>query len=172
MKHRRWGRLGAALLAMSIPITACNHSSPSTSPTTAANRAASSSTTTASVSSCGYLFELDTPSLQLDLGGCAGTVPDPPADASLRVGQRLRLVAVDNADGHPAIEAPTSQDPGIVRLVSSANYGGEATYEAIAPGKATLQVSSAVCQSGPAISVSKYGVIIRSCPLLIVAVTP
>ena len=156
---------------MSLPITACSHTRPSSSPTTAVDIAPRSPTTTASVSTCGYLFELDAPSSRMDLGGCAGSVPDLPADVSLRVGQRLRLVAIDNADGHPVIEAPTSQDPGIVRLVSSANYGGEATYEAISPGKATLQVSSAVCQSGPTITVSKYGVVIRSCPLLVVTVT-
>ena len=120
---------------------------------------------------CGYLFSLDTPSGSLNLGGCAGTVPDPPATATLRVGQRMRLASVRYLGGRPVEQAPRSQDPAVLRRVSTGDHGGDATYSAVAPGRATLQILSSVCQTGPVVSVSAGGVKLRSCPLMVVTVT-
>lgn len=122
-------------------------------------------------STCGWLFTLDTPSGSQKLGGCAGTVPDPPATATIRVGQRIRLASVQNVGGRPVEQAPRSQHPAVLRRVSTADHGGDATYSAVAPGRAALQMLSSVCQTGPVVSVSAGGVKLRSCPLMVVTVT-
>ena len=154
--------LAAALVGAGVLITACGGS---------ARPGPRAAPGPQGATSCGYLFSLDTPSGSLNLGGCAGTVPDPPATTTLRVGQRLRLASVRYVSGRPVEQAPRSQDPAVLRRVSSGDHGGDATYSAVAPGRARLQMLSSVCQTGPVVSVSAGGVKLRSCPLMVVTVT-
>jgi hypothetical protein len=147
----RTAPVGLAILA--LVSAACSATSHASSPTTQAARPAgprSTTVSTAVVSHCGYLYTLQGPNGVLQIGGCAGSLsPKYVTQIRVRVGDDFQLASITEQDGTPDMQAPTSANPDVVKLVHTWNRGGDAQYRAITTGTATLRTATSVCNGGP-----------------------
>lgn len=167
------------VLVLAALLSACSSSSGnSATPTSAlpkpsALRVARPSSTTTSapvVSNCGYLYAVHGLSDVVQIGGCAGSLSSEDAtQARVSVGDVFQLVSVTDFDGSPEVQAPTSDNPDIVKRIESSNRGGDATYRALTPGTTTLRTSTSVCNGGPIDTTRPYQ---RICPVVQVTVEP
>jgi hypothetical protein len=120
------------------------------------------------VSNCGFLYTAHGLSGVVEIGGCGGSLsPQHVTQARISVGDVFQLVSVTELDGTPDVEAPTSDNPDVVKSTEISNRGGDATYRALTPGMATLRTSSSVCNGGP-IDTTRPGR--RICPVVQVTV--
>ena len=104
------------------------------------------------------------------IGDCAGSLIDPPAILTLRVGQTVEVhMTLDWPEGseppQPLDPLPTSTDPAVLRRASTAGEGSTATYEALQAG-AVLLTSSGYCIHVPSMAQTQ-----GPCPALAVTVT-
>jgi hypothetical protein len=87
----------------------------------------------------------------------------------------LQLTSITEQDGTPIMQAPTSVNPHVVKLIETSNRGGDARYRAMTPGTATLRTATSVCNGGPIDTTQPQipgGVPKRICPVVQVTVEP
>jgi hypothetical protein len=110
----------------------------------------SSNAALSTVSSCGNLYRLYGLGPVVSVGGCAGSLAVKySVHVQARVGDTFQMISIREQNGTPDMQAPTSDDPGVVARVAITHQGGDATYRAVAAGSATLRTSTVFCNGGP-----------------------
>ena len=127
-------------------------------------------------SSCGNLYRLHGLGPVVSVGGCAGSLSvKNVVQVQARVGDTFQMISIREQNGTPDMQAPTSDDPGVVARVAITHQGGDATYRALTAGSATLRTSTVFCNDGPIDTTQPQTpgrVPRRICPVVQVTVKP